>query len=122
VAAGTRIGHVHLHVSDLDAAEEFYAGTLGFEVTVRGYPQALFLSAGGYHHHIGLNTWTGEGAPPPPAGSRGLRWFEIVVPHERDLDELERRVTARGAEHRRDENALHLRDPSGNEIALRAAG
>jgi catechol 2,3-dioxygenase len=122
VAAGTRIGHVHLHVSDLDAAEEFYAGTLGFEVTVRGYPQALFLSAGGYHHHIGLNTWTGEGAPPPPAGSRGLRWFEIVVPDERRMEELERRVRADGVELRHEEDALHLRDPSGNEIALRAAG
>ena len=65
--AGTRIGHVHLNVGDLTAAEAFYSGALGFDVTVRGYPGALFVSAGGYHHHVGLNTWAGEGAPPSPA-------------------------------------------------------
>ena len=76
---GTRIGHVHLNVADLDAAERFYSGLLGFDVTVRGYPGALFLSTGGYHHHIGVNTWAGPGAPAPPAGSRGLEWFELTV-------------------------------------------
>ncbi len=76
---GTRIGHVHLNVADLDAAERFYSGVLGFDVTVRGYPGALFLSTGGYHHHIGVNTWAGPGAPAPPAGSRGLEWFELTV-------------------------------------------
>src|SRR3954449_1115751 len=78
--AGTRIGHVHLNVGDLSAAEAFYFGVLGFDITVRGYPGALFVSAGGYHHHLGLNTGAGEGAPPPPAGSRGLRQFEIRLP------------------------------------------
>ena len=72
----TRIGHVHLHVQDLAAAERFYAGELGFDVTVRGYPGALFLSRGGYHHHLGLNTWSGA-AGPPPAGSRGLRHYRL---------------------------------------------
>ena len=80
---GTRIGHVHLNVGDLAAAEAFYSGALGFDVTVRGYPGALFVSAGGYHHHLGLNTWAGEGVPPPPSGSRGLREFEIVLPNTR---------------------------------------
>jgi catechol 2,3-dioxygenase len=74
---GTVMGHVHLHVSDLPAAEAFYAGELGLDVTVRSYPGALFLSRDGYHHHVGLNTWAGEGAPPPPPGSRGLEWFEL---------------------------------------------
>ena len=77
---GTVIGHVHLHVADLDAAERFYAGELGLDVTVRGYPGALFLSRDGYHHHIGLNTWQGPGAPPPPPGSRGLVDFELLLP------------------------------------------
>jgi catechol 2,3-dioxygenase len=76
----TRIGHVHLHVADLDTAEAFYAGRLGLDVTVRSYPGALFLSRDGYHHHIGLNTWQGAGAPPPPPGSRGLEDFEVALP------------------------------------------
>jgi catechol 2,3-dioxygenase len=74
---GTLMGHVHLHVADLGAAEAFYAGELGLDVTVRSYPGALFLSRGGYHHHIGLNTWAGVGAPAPPPGSRGLEHVEV---------------------------------------------
>jgi catechol 2,3-dioxygenase len=75
--AGTVIGHVHLHVPHLDTAEQFYCGRIGFEPTVRGYPGALFVAAGGYHHHLGLNTWTGIGAPPPPEQAVGLRSFTI---------------------------------------------
>jgi catechol 2,3-dioxygenase len=78
--AGTVVGHVHLQVSDLAAAEGFYAGELGLDVTARSYPGALFFSRGGYHHHIGANTWASRGGAAPPAGSRGLRWFEIRVP------------------------------------------
>jgi catechol 2,3-dioxygenase len=118
MAPGTRIGHVHLNVSDLAAAEEFYVGLLGFEVTVRGYPGALFVSAGGYHHHLGLNTWAGEGARRPPSGSRGLRRFEIVLPDEWALEDLERRITGRGGTYRRDEDVLYVTDPSGNELVL----
>jgi len=77
---GTRMGHVHLHVAELPPSEAFYAGELGLDVTVRSYQGALFLSRDGYHHHIGLNTWQGEGAPPPPPGSRGLEDFELLVP------------------------------------------
>jgi catechol 2,3-dioxygenase len=120
IAAGTGIGHVHLNVADLTAAEEFYVGTLGFEVTVRGYPQALFLSAGGYHHHIGLNTWAGEGADPPPPGSRGLRWFEILLPAPEALSAVEERIRAAGIEAASDDGALRLGDPSGNSLLLRA--
>jgi catechol 2,3-dioxygenase len=75
--AGTVIGHVHLHVPHLDSAEAFYCGRIGFEPTVRGYPGALFVSAGGYHHHLGMNTWMGLGAPPPPENAVGLRAFTI---------------------------------------------
>ena len=118
--AGTRIGHVHLNVGDLTAAEAFYSGALGFDVTVRGYPGALFVSAGGYHHHLGLNTWAGEGAAPPPDGSRGLREFEIVLPDEWALEKLERRITANGIEYQRNEDILHVVDPAGNRVALAA--
>lgn len=88
VAARTKIGHVHLNVSDLAAAERFYSDELGFDVMVRGYPGALFVAAGGYHHHIGLNTWNGAGAAAPPPGSLGLDHFEILVPGLESAREL----------------------------------
>jgi catechol 2,3-dioxygenase len=116
--AGTRIGHVHLNVGDLTAAEAFYSGALGFDVTVRGYPGALFVSAGGYHHHLGLNTWVGEGAPPPPSGSRGLRQFEIVVPSADQLAAEEDRLTEAGFEPASEDDRVLVTDPSGNEVAL----
>jgi catechol 2,3-dioxygenase len=75
--AGTIMGHVHLHVPHLDSAEAFYAGRIGFEPMLRRYPGALFMAAGGYHHHLGLNTWAGVGAPPPPENAVGLRSFTI---------------------------------------------
>lgn len=117
--AGTRIGHVHLNVANLDEAEAFYSGTLGFDVTVRSYPGALFLSTGGYHHHIGVNTWAGPGAPAPPEGSRGLEWFELVVDDQRDLVELERRLQAAGVELKQVPEGLMTRDPSGNGLLVR---
>lgn len=86
VHPGTDIGHVHLHVSDLQNAEAFYHGVLGFDVMQRSYPGALFVSAGGYHHHIGLNIWAGKGAPPPPPNAVGLLSFSISIP---DLDALQ---------------------------------
>ncbi len=118
---GTRIGHVHLNVGDLAAAESFYSGGLGFDVTVRGYPGALFVSAGGYHHHLGLNTWAGEGAPPPPEGSRGLRRFEIVLRGAEQLAIEEGRLREAGFEPRREDDRVLVSDPSGNPVALSAA-
>lgn len=91
--AGTVIGHVHLHVPHLDTAEALYCGRIGFEPMVRGYPGALFVAAGGYHHHLGLNTWTGIGAPPPPEQAVGLRSFTIESPSlrsEKIVDESTR--------------------------------
>jgi catechol 2,3-dioxygenase len=120
MAPETRIGHVHLQVADLEAGEDFYAGTLGFEVTIRGYPGALFLSAGGYHHHIGLNTWAGEGAPPPPPGSRGLRCFEVVLPDAGELGRVAERIEAAGREAEREDGMVLVADPSGNRVLLRA--
>jgi catechol 2,3-dioxygenase len=119
---GTRIGHVHLNVGDLTAAEAFYSGALGFDVTVRGYPGALFVSAGGYHHHLGLNTWAGEGAPPPPPGSRGLREFTIVLPSAESLAAEEDRLREAGFEPAREDDRVRAADPSGHGVVLTAAG
>ncbi len=91
---GTRLGHLHLEVSSLRTAEEFYVDRLGFDVTTRRYPGAIFLSAGGYHHHLGLNVWKGEGAAPPPAGSLGLTGFTLAVP-----DAGVRRLILGGVDH-----------------------
>src|SRR6185369_17975517 len=94
--AGTILGHVHLQVADLDAAEAFWVDALGFDVTARGYPGALFTSAGGYHHHVGLNTWAGVGAPPAPAGSAGLRHFVVRLPDQAARDAVLARVREAG--------------------------
>jgi catechol 2,3-dioxygenase len=122
MAPGTRIGHVHLNVGDLTAAEAFYSGALGFDVTVRGYPGALFVSAGGYHHHLGLNTWVGEGAPPPPPGSRGLREFEVVLPSAEALAVEEDRLREAGFEPTREGDYVHVADPAGNSVVLGTRG
>src|SRR3954451_19175823 len=118
--AGTRIGHVHLNRGDLTAAEVFYSGALGFDVTVRGYPGALFVSAGGYHHHLGLNTWTGEGAPPAPAGSRGLDQYEIRLPGSAQLAAEEDRLREAGFEPERAADRIRVTDPAGNRVVLAA--
>ena len=86
---------------------------------MRGYPGALFVSAGGYHHHVGLNTWGTAGAPPPPEGARGLRRLEVVVPGAAEVDRIEDRARAAGAAVERDEAGLRLRDPSGNRLLVR---
>jgi catechol 2,3-dioxygenase len=95
--AGTVMGHVHLHVPALDTAESLYCGQVGFEPTVRGYPGALFVAAGGYHHHLGMNTWAGAGAPPPPEHAVGLRSFTIESRGLSDADIVDdsTRVTVR---------------------------
>ncbi|MFN8174988.1 MAG: VOC family protein [Solirubrobacteraceae bacterium] len=116
----TVIGHVHLNVADLEASERFYAGMLGFDVTSRGYPGALFVSAGGYHHHVGLNTWNGAGAPPAPAGARGLASFEIRVPENGGAAAIAERLRASGAPVDDTDGALLTTDPSGNALRLRA--
>jgi catechol 2,3-dioxygenase len=121
VEGDTRMGHVHLQVAELDAAAGFYRDMLGFEVTVEDYPGALFLSSGGYHHHIGLNTWAGEGAPPPPSGARGLRWFEIAFASASGLERVAERLRGAGVAVAPAEAGLRAADPSGNGVLLRAA-
>ena len=119
----TRIGHIHLTVSDLDRALAFYRDVLGFEVTTTYGRDAVFLSAGGYHHHIGLNTWAGRGAPAPAPGTTGLYHFAILLPDRKALAGALRRVLDAGvplegaADHGVSE-AIYLRDPDGNGIEL----
>ena len=118
-----RIGHVHLKVSDLNRALRFYRDVLGFELTQRFGSQAAFLSAGGYHHHIGLNTWHSKGAPPAPERAAGLYHLAILYPTRAELADALRRLIAAGipldgaADHGVSE-ALYLRDPDQNGLEL----
>jgi len=119
----TRIGHVHLTVSDLERSLAFYRDTLGFEVTASYGPDAVFLAAGAYHHHIGLNTWAGRGASRPAPGTTGLYHAAILFPDRAALAAVVRNVVAKGialegaADHGVSE-AIYLRDPDGNGIEL----
>ena len=120
---GVDIGHVHLKVSDLERALAFYRGVLGFQLTQRYGSSAAFLSAGGYHHHIGLNTWESKGGSPPPPGTTGLYHVAIRYPTRAALADALRRLNAAGisldgaSDHGVSE-ALYLRDPDGNGIEL----
>src|SRR6187455_1384649 len=119
IPAGAHIGHVHLKVADLDRAVDFYRRGLGFELITRFGQQAAFLSAGGYHHHIGLNTWESRNGAPPAPGTTGLYHVAIRYP---DRDALRRLVDARvpieGASDHGVSEALYLRDPDGNGLEL----
>jgi catechol 2,3-dioxygenase len=119
MAEGTVVGHVHLQVASIPAAESFWAGAVGFDPVVRGYPGALFVSAGGYHHHLGLNTWAGEGAPAPPVGARGLRSLSIVLPGTAALEATLAEVRAAGGEVLEEDGTAVVSDPSGNRALLR---
>src|SRR5712671_3519699 len=120
---GVRIGHVHLKVADLERALGFYCGVLGFELTQRYGTQAAFVSAGGYHHHIGLNTWESAGAGPPPRSTTGLFHFAIRYPDRRTLADALRRLLAagipiEGASDHGVSEAIYLHDPDENGIEL----
>jgi catechol 2,3-dioxygenase len=117
--AETTMGHVHLQVADIPSSEGFYNGALGLDVMVRSYPGALFLAAGGYHHHLGLNTWQSAGAPPPPEGALGLDRYELVLPSEAERDAAAERLGGTGDPVRLDEGVLAT-DPSGNRVLLTA--
>ncbi|MFO1172815.1 MAG: VOC family protein [Hyphomicrobiaceae bacterium] len=119
----TRIGHIHLKVADLDRALKFYCGILGFELVQRYGAQAAFISAGGYHHHIGLNTWESRGGKAPPPGTTGLYHTAILYPNRRELADALRRLAEAGyplsgaSDHGVSE-ALYLDDPDGNGVEL----
>lgn len=123
IAAGTRIGHVHLKVADLDRALGFYCDVLGFELMQRMGSGAAFISAGGYHHHIGLNTWESKGGRPPAPGTTGLFHLAILYPTRAALADALRRLIAAGisldgaSDHGVSE-ALYLRDPDNNGVEL----
>jgi catechol 2,3-dioxygenase len=117
--SGTVMGHIHLHVSDLQKAEEFYCNGLGFDVTTRYGSQALFISSGGYHHHIGLNTWNGVGAPAPDPNSVGLKSFSIVFPSEETREKAMQQLQQIGASVTEENGVFLTKDPSGNPVQLR---
>ncbi|GIV78958.1 MAG: glyoxalase [Litorilinea sp.] len=118
--AETTVGHVHLHVAELEAAEAFYCGVLGFTLMQRFDRSASFVSAGGYHHHLGLNIWAGRGAPPPPEDAARLLHYEIVLPDAEALEAVLARIQAAGLIPQARDGGWFLHDPSRNGVVLRA--
>jgi len=113
--AGTKIGHVHLQVADVEQAVSFYHGAVGFDLTAR-WQGAAFLSAGGYHHHLGLNSWASRGAPPAPEGSTGIQSLVVRLPGHEDLAGMARRLEEAGAPVHREDGMVRARDPWNVEI------
>jgi catechol 2,3-dioxygenase len=119
----TRTGHVHLYMRNVQEAVDFYHGIIGFDVKgISSTFHAAFVSAGGYHHHLGLNAWQGEGAPPPPADAAGLRYFTIDLPNQAALDEVIARIDAAGISSNKTDEGLLVYDPSQNGVVLRSIG
>lgn len=116
----TRVGHIHLQVPDIVLAEAYYRDFLGFDLVTRYGSRAVFLSAGGYHHHIGLNSWAGKGAPPPPPDAVGLRSFTIHLPDAGQIEELAAHASRMKVPFAREEGAIRLKDPFGNGITIDA--
>jgi catechol 2,3-dioxygenase len=115
----TVLGHVHLKVASIPEAENFYVNLLGFQLMQRYGPSASFVSAGGYHHHIGFNTWESSGAEPPPEGAVGLRWFGLRLPDEASLDALANQLKENGQKVETQQGGMLVRDPSNNGILFR---
>jgi len=113
------MGHVHLHVRNVDEAVDFYHGVIGFDVMglAKSFGMA-FVSAGGYHHHVGLNTWQGEGAPPPPADAVGLRHFTVELPNQQALNQVIERIDKAGIPSNQTDDGLLVHDPSQNGVIL----
>ena len=119
IPAETRVGHMHLHVRNVDEAVDFYHGLIGFDVMGVAKPFGVaFVSAGGYHHHVGLNTWQGEGAPPPPADALGLRHFTVELPNQQALNEVIARIDKAGIPSNQTDDGLLVHDPSQNGVIL----
>lgn len=120
--AGTLMGHVHLHVGDLEEARAFYSEALGFDVTTASYPGALFLAAGGYHHHVGANTWAGSGARPTRADEAGLIEWTLELPNKAGLDAVANSLSSAQHDATRDGDDLVTTDPWGTGLRLRTRG
>ena len=118
LAAGTKLGHMHLQVANARQAQQFYSNALGFDLIMMYGPSAAFVSAGGYHHHIGMNTWNSAGAPPPPPESIGLRYFVTRLPNLTELGRVLDRVRAAGVAVEETDEGLLVRDPSQNAVVL----
>jgi len=114
---GTRVGHIHLQIGDVPQAKVFYHDVLGFDI-VATMPSALFVSAGGYHHHIGMNTWHSRNAPPAPAGTAGLRFFTLEIPSEEARTAIVARLNAAGIPSTQTPDAVIVQDPWQNTLAL----
>ena len=114
---GLRVGHLHLHVGDIEEALRFYRDVVGFDVMTE-FPSAAFISAGGYHHHLGLNTWRGEGVPPAPADAVGLDRWTVQLGDDEGLSRLRERVTNAGLEAEESDGGVVLRDPWGNRMLV----
>ncbi len=112
----TRLGHMHLHVAHLQEAQEFYNKVIGFELMLNYGGSAAFLSAGGYHHHLGINTWNGVGVPPPPLDSVGLRYFSIQLPSQNEMEKLATRINSADIFFEQREEGVFVRDPSQNGV------
>ena len=118
-APDTRVGHVHLHVRDVDEAVDFYHDILGFDVMgISKSFRVAFVSAGGYHHHIGLNTWQGEGASPPPPDALGMKYFNVELPDKTAYDEVLSRIEKAGVQGRELNDGFLVQDPSKNDVML----
>lgn len=119
MAQGTKMGHMHLHVRDIDESVRFYSDLMGFDLVGSSSEIGMaFLSAGGYHHHIGLNTWSGKGAPPPPKGTSGLRQFTVELPSGKDLEQAAERLDRGGVDVLGSNAVFTVQDPSENKVRL----
>lgn len=116
--ADTYVGHIHLHVADLQAGREFYNGPLGLDITAEFPGAAVFTSAGGYHHHVAFNIWNGKGAAKAPDDATGLRWFTFVLPAKADVEAVVARLKAKGHGVREDEGGWMVEDPAGNAVRI----
>jgi catechol 2,3-dioxygenase len=114
----TYVGHIHLHVADLQAGRVFYHGAVGFDITAEFPGAAVFTSAGGYHHHVAFNIWNGRGAAQPPADATGLRWFTVLLPKKADLDAVLARLKEKGHALSEEDGGWKVEDPAGNWVRL----
>ena len=118
----TVLGHMHLHVGDLHAATNFYQEVIGFDVMNADFPSARFLSTGGYHHHLGINTWNSDGAPPAPEHAIGLEYYTVVLPDEGSLNALQARLNLANTQLHETQGGIYVKDPSGNGIKFTSEG